>query len=155
MILSQLIWKWEHFEKSCQENFFNCRMKIAIFWKMLKTTQLWPTTVTKPLNQNWILRYQWKDHIHIFHLVPCAWNSVHWICLSDHVKIVAPEGKRAKLSDTSISSSLSLDRAMTIWPLCFSGGWMTRVLQEEEELKKRLVMTAGWEGEGGAGPRVR
>ena len=89
-------------------------MKIAIFWKMLKTTQLWPTTVTKPLNQNWILRYQWKDHIHIFHLVPCAWNSVHWICLSDNVKIVALEGKRAKLSDTSISYSLSLPQVKQV-----------------------------------------
>ena len=46
---SQLICKWEHFfKKKYQENFFNCRMKMAIFWNMLKNTQLWPTTMTKP-----------------------------------------------------------------------------------------------------------
>ena len=123
MILSQFIFEWEHFEK----NYFYGWIKMAIFWKTLKTTQLWPTTVTKPLNQNWILRYRWKDHIHIFQLVPCAWHSVDWICHSDHLKIVAPEGKRAKLSDTSISSSLSMlkFKALFSWVL-FSNGKKAR-----------------------------
>ena len=45
-------------KKSYQENYFHCWLKMVIFWKTLKNTQLWPTIVTKPLNQNWILRYQ-------------------------------------------------------------------------------------------------
>ena len=78
---------------------------MATLSKTLKTTQFWPTTVTKPLNQN-------CGNIIFISFIRCLVLEFLSIenCYSDHVQIVAPEGKRAKLSDTSISSSLSLTK---------------------------------------------
>ena len=76
--LSSFIFEWCDFRKNgLTENF--CHKKES--WKPLKTTQFCWLAVTKPFEQNLIMRHQWKEDIHIFHLIPC---DTKYLNCSDH-----------------------------------------------------------------------
>ena len=53
-------------------------------------------------------RYLWKDKVHIFYLVPWDFNLVCLLGHSDLMKIMDHLGRWQNMSDSSISSSLSL-----------------------------------------------
>ena len=114
MSLCLLVSKLEHFKKSCQKNYFYRLGFIAIFWKTSKTTQLWTSAITKPLDLQCIMRYLWKDNIQIFHLVPKEVMYVQRFGCKQVLKIMATSRTPSFMSDTSISSSLSLDLATEI-----------------------------------------
>ena len=109
MSLCLLVSKLEHFKKSCQKIYFYRLGFIAIFWKTSKTTQLWTSAITKPLDLQCIMRYLWKDNIQIFHLVPKEVMYVQRFGCKQVLKIMATSRTPSFMSDTSISSSLSLD----------------------------------------------
>ena len=76
--LSSFTLEWCDFRKNgLTENF--CHKKKS--WKPLKTTQFCWLAVTKPFEQNLIMRHQWKEDIHIFHLIPC---DTKYLNCSDH-----------------------------------------------------------------------
>ena len=108
MSLCLLVFKLEHFKKSHQKFFFHHLGFIAIFWKTSKTTQLWTSAITKPLDLQCIMRYLWKDNIQIFHLVPKEVMYVQRFGCKQVLKIMATSRTPSFMSDTSISSSLSL-----------------------------------------------
>ena len=108
MSLCLLVSKLEHFKKSCQKKYFYRLGFIAIFWKTSKTTQLWTSAITKPLDLQCIMRYLWKDNIQIFHLVPKEVMYVQRFGCKQVLKIMATSRTPSFMSDTSISSSLSL-----------------------------------------------
>ena len=108
MSLCLLVFKLEHFKKSHQNFFFHYLGFIAIFWKTSKTTQLWTSAITKPLDLQCIMRYLWKDNIQIFHLVPKEVMYVQRFGCKQVLKIMATSRTPSFMSDTSISSSLSL-----------------------------------------------
>ena len=108
MSLCLLVFKLEHFKKSHQNFFFHHLGFIAIFWKTSKTTQLWTSAITKPLDLQCIMRYLWKDNIQIFHLVPKEVMYVQRFGCKQVLKIMATSRTPSFMSDTSISSSLSL-----------------------------------------------
>ena len=111
MSLCLLVSKLEHFKKSCQKNYFYRLGFIAIFWKTSKTTQLWTSAITKPLDLQCIMRYLWKDNIQIIHLVPKEVMYVQRFGCKQVLKIMATSRTPSFMSDTSISSSLSLPEA--------------------------------------------
>ena len=108
MSLCLLVFKLEHFKKSHQKIFFHHLGFIAIFWKTSKTTQLWTSAITKPLDLQCIMRYLWKDNIQIIHLVPKEVMYVQRFGCKQVLKIMATSRTPSFMSDTSISSSLSL-----------------------------------------------
>ena len=61
----------------------------------------WPTANQK-------VSVEWKDNVHIFHLVPRDLKSADLLGQSGLLKIIARFGRWQKMSDTSLSSSLSL-----------------------------------------------
>ena len=65
--LGWFVFNWDSFQKSFLNENFIIEMKSEI---ALKTTLFHWVTVSKPLGQNWIMRYLWKDNIQIFHLTP-------------------------------------------------------------------------------------
>ena len=98
-------------KKSFQKSFSHLKDKIGILWKTSKTTSFWRRIVTKPLDLQLTTRHQWKDNAHIFHLAPLDLKYVQFVHPLGHsclVKIKGPLRLVGKLSDTSISSSLSL-----------------------------------------------
>ena len=117
MSLCLLVSKLEHFKKSCQKNYFYRLGFIAIFWKTSKTTQLWTSAITKPLDLQCIMRYLWKDNIQIFHLVPKEVMYVQRFGCKQVLKIMATSRTPSFMSDTSISSSLSLHGYGTLFHL--------------------------------------
>ena len=66
--------------------------------------------MTKPLDLQQTIRYLWKDKVHIFHLAPWDFKLGHLLGHSDLMKIMAHFGRWQKMSDTSISSKLVLER---------------------------------------------
>ena len=116
MSLCLLVFKLEHFKKSHQKFFFHHLGFIAIFWKTSKTTQLWTSAITKPLDLQCIMRYLWKDNIQIIHLVPKEVMYVQRFGCKQVLKIMATSRTPSFLSDTSISSSLSLALQMKVLP---------------------------------------
>ena len=98
--LSSFTLEWCDFRKNgLTENF--CHKKES--WKPLKTTQFCWLAVTKPFEQNLIMRHQWKEDIHIFHLIPCDTKYLYYSGQTDHFY-----NQRAKEigSDMSISSEV-------------------------------------------------
>ena len=85
---------------------YNCDI-----WFMSIKAALWQKLfciVTKPLDLQWTTKHHWKDIGHIFHLASWDLKSIHPLGHSCLVKIMGPSCLFGKLSDTSISSSLSL-----------------------------------------------
>ena len=105
----QIVFEWEHFEKGFQNFVFGAGQKNVIFLKKSKTTQLWQSAVTKPLDLQQTKRYLWKDKVHIFHLAHWDFKFTHPLGHSGLMKIMAHFGRWQNMSDTSISFSLSLD----------------------------------------------
>ena len=88
--LSSFIFKLCCFREYClTENF--CHRKGS--WKPPKTTQLCWLAVTKPLDQNLIMRYQRKEDIHIFYLIPCDAKYLYYSGHTDHFYNQGPNGK--------------------------------------------------------------
>ena len=56
------------------------------------------------------MRYPWKDNIQIYHFVPKEVMGVQWFGCKQVLKIMATTRTPSFISDTSISSSLSLTR---------------------------------------------
>ena len=65
----------------------------AILGKGPKTTWLWQSAVTKPLQLQNIMAYPWKDNVHIFHLAPSFSESSHQCSCGDFLRKVASCGK--------------------------------------------------------------
>ena len=107
---------------------------------MSKTTQLWTSAITKPLDLQCIMRYLWKDNIQIFHLVPKEVMYVQRFGCKQVLKIMATSRSPSFLSDMSISSSLSLTQVIThstapsvtrilrIWVNWTNMKWINRVI---------------------------
>ena len=79
--------------------------KHEIFEQNSKTTRLWQSTVSKPLNLQYTIRYRWKDNVHIFNLLlpsSCPWifNCQTWLHCSRLKKtvLVFPPGKKGRMS---------------------------------------------------------
>ena len=88
--LCSFIFEWCYFRKNgLTENF--CHRKGS--WKPPKTTQLCWLAVTKPLDQNLIMRYQRKEDIHIFYLIPCDAKYLYYSGHTDHFYNQGPNGK--------------------------------------------------------------
>ena len=88
--LGSFIFEWCYFRKNgLTENF--CHKKES--WKPLKTTQFCWLAVTKPFEQNLIMRHQWKEDIHIFHLIPCDTKYLNYSGHTDHFYNHGPNGK--------------------------------------------------------------
>ena len=88
--LRSFIFEWCYFRKNgLTENF--CHRKGS--WKPPKTTQLCWLAVTKPLDQNLIMRYQRKEDIHIFYLIPCDAKYLYYSGHTDHFYNQGPNGK--------------------------------------------------------------
>ena len=88
--LGSFIFEWCYFRKNgLTENF--CHRKGS--WKPPKTTQLCWLAVTKPLDQNLIMRYQRKEDIHIFYLIPC---DAKYLCYSGHTDHFYNQGPNGK-----------------------------------------------------------
>ena len=54
---------------------FHCSAKVLSiqhFWEFWKNAPLWKAVVSKTLNLQNTMGYQWKDNIHIFHLIPSS-----------------------------------------------------------------------------------
>ena len=82
------------------------------------------------------MRHHWKDNAHIFQLAPWGLKCVLPLGHSCLVKIKGPSCLVGKLSDTSISSSLSL----TITILCFfPSSEMTFMIREIQCLIRSLI----------------
>ena len=108
MNFHQIVFMWEHFEKKFSKICFQHKVTFLIFGKRLKSIQLWQYAKNKPLNIQSSERYLWKDDIHIFLKTPWGLKYAHRLGHNGPGKIMAPCGQRQKVSDTSISSSLSL-----------------------------------------------
>ena len=104
--LCSLCSKWQHFEKKRAKIRFSALANKAIFGKASKTTQLWPSAVTKPLQLQKFWAYPWKGNIHIFHLAPSFLKSSHRYSCDDFLKKVASSGTIQK--SRNISSSFVL-----------------------------------------------
>ena len=88
--LSSFIFEWCDFRKNgLTENF--CHKKES--WKPLKTIQFCWLAVTKPFEQNLIMRHQWKEDIHIFHLIPCDTKYICYSGYTDHIYNQGPHRK--------------------------------------------------------------
>ena len=72
------------------------------------------------------MRYLWKDNIQIFHLVPKEVMYVQWFGCKQVLKIMATSRTPSSMSDTSISSSLSLDLP-------------TQILSQAKDMRLALV----------------
>ena len=71
--------------------------------KTLKTTIFHWVTVSKPLGQNWIMRYLWKDNIHIFNLTPSGPIFPQYFC---------PFTNRGQPKNEKMGSCLSISLAV-------------------------------------------
>ena len=81
MSLSQWVLEWQLFKKKRQKNWVLSLNKTGQFWAILvfwKIGRLWETVVVKPLNPQKTKGYQWKDNVHIFHLMPSSTLCDHW-----------------------------------------------------------------------------
>jgi len=88
--LGSFIFEWCYFRKNGLSGNF-CHRKGS--WKPPKTTQLCWLAVTKTLDQNLIMRYQWKEDIHIFYLIPCEAKYLYHSGHTDHFYNQGPNGK--------------------------------------------------------------
>ena len=68
--------------------------------KTLKTTIFHWVTVSKPLGQNWIMRYLWKDNIHIFNLTPSGPIYPQYFC---HTEPFYKQGPTKKWENGELS----------------------------------------------------
>ena len=75
------------FSKSFLNENFIIEMKSE---KALKTTLFHWVTVSKPLGQNWIMRYLWEDNIQIFHLTPSGPIYPQYFCHKGHFYKLRP-----------------------------------------------------------------
>ena len=89
--------------------------------------------MTKPLGLQQTKRYLWKDNVHIFHLAPRDWKSAHLLGHSGLLKIMAHFGDGKKMSDTSISSSLSAWHRASI---------NMKSTHDDEDMRE--MMNGGW-----------
>ena len=121
--LGSFIFEWCYFRKNgLTENF--CHRKES--WKPPKTTQLCWLAVTKPLDQNLIMRYQRKEDIHIFYLIPC---DAKYLCYSGHTDHFYNQGPNGKWKNGEWY--VHIDR----------GPWTNQISFKSDSIRYRLGMT--------------
>ena len=95
--LGWLVFNWDRFQKSFLNWNFVAEMKSE---KVLKTTLFNSIIVSKPLGQNWNMRYLWKDNIHIFNLTPSGHIYPQYFC---HIGLFYKQGPTKKWENGELS----------------------------------------------------
>ena len=78
-----------HLKKSVRKvEFLHCAKLVNFqhFQLFEKNAWLWEAVLSKPLNPQETKGYQWKDNVHIFHLIPSGTLCDHWSGHRDALK---------------------------------------------------------------------